>query len=113
MLVLVDLLELEGVIAPELRVASSHGVGGFQQIVAEETVAGLDEFPVLGFKLPGLVLGPDETGELSHRGLGLKTVDVANLGDDTGRVDLANAWDRSKRVRDDFELLLNSLVPKP
>ena len=34
MLVLVDLLELEVVVAPELGVASSHGVGGFQQIVA-------------------------------------------------------------------------------
>ena len=32
MLVLVNLLELEVVIAPELGVASSHGVGGFQQI---------------------------------------------------------------------------------
>ena len=34
MLVLVDLLELEVVVTPELGVASSHGVGGFQQIVA-------------------------------------------------------------------------------
>ena len=54
MLELVDLLELEVVVAPKLGVASSHGVGGFQQIVAEETVAGLDELGVLGLKLTGL-----------------------------------------------------------
>ena len=54
MLVLIDLFIFEVIVAPELGVASSHGVGGFQQVVAKETIAGLDEFPVLGFKLPGL-----------------------------------------------------------
>ena len=93
MLVSVDLFEFEVVVAPKLGAASSHGVGGFQQVIAEETVAGLDEFPVLGFKFPGLVLGPDETGELGHGCLGLKAVDVADFGDDTGGVDLADAWD--------------------
>ena len=43
MLVLVCLFVLEVVITPELGVASSHGVGGFQQVVAKETIAGLDE----------------------------------------------------------------------
>ena len=57
MLELIDLFELEVIVAPELGVASSHGVGGFQQVVAKETIAGLDEFPVLGFKLPGLEIG--------------------------------------------------------
>ena len=37
---LVDLLELEVIVAPKLGVASSHGVGGFQQVVAEIAVAG-------------------------------------------------------------------------
>ncbi len=60
MLVSVDLFVLEVIIAPELGVASSHGVGGFQQVVAKESIAGLDEFSVLDFKFPGLVLGPDE-----------------------------------------------------
>ncbi len=86
MLVPVDLFELEVIVAPELGVASSHGVGGFQQIVAEETVAGVDEFGVLGFKFTGLVLCPDEAGELGYGCLGLKAVDVADLGDDTGGV---------------------------
>ena len=38
MLVLVDLMEFEVVVAPELGAASSHRVGGFQQIVAEIAV---------------------------------------------------------------------------
>ena len=41
MLVLVDLFEFEVIVTPELGVASSHGVGGFQQVVAEIAVAGL------------------------------------------------------------------------
>ena len=39
MLVLVDLFEFEVIVTPELGVASSHGVGGFQQVVAEIAVA--------------------------------------------------------------------------
>ena len=41
MLVLVDLFEFEVIVAPKLGVASSHGVGGLQQVVAEIAVAGL------------------------------------------------------------------------
>ena len=37
-LVLVDLFEFEVIVTPELGVASSHGVGGFQQVVAEIAV---------------------------------------------------------------------------
>ena len=39
MLELVDLMEFEVVVAPKLGVASSHRVGGFQQVVAEIAVA--------------------------------------------------------------------------
>ena len=42
MLELVDLTEFEVVVAPKLGVASSHGVGGFQQIVAKKAVAGFN-----------------------------------------------------------------------
>ena len=91
MLVLVNLLEFEVIVAPELGVASSHRVGGFQQIVAKETVAGLDELSVLGFKFPGLVLLPDKAGELSDGRLGLETVNVANFGDDASGVNLADS----------------------
>ena len=86
MLVLVHLFVLEVIIAPELGVASSHRVGGFQQVIAEETVAGLDELPVLGFKFPRLVLGPDKAGKFGYGCLGLKAVDIANLGDDTSGI---------------------------
>ena len=80
MLVLVHLFEFEAVVAPELRVASSHRVGGFQQVVAEETVAGLDEPGVLGLELSGLVLRPDKAGKLGNRSLGLEAIDVADFG---------------------------------
>ena len=79
MLVLVCLFVLEVVITPELGVASSHGVGGFQQVVAKETIAGLDEPGVLGLKFPRLVLCPDKASELGHGGLGLETI-VRPLG---------------------------------
>ena len=110
MLVLVDLIVLEVIVAPELGVASSHGVGGFQQVVTEIAVAGLNHPGVLRLEFTGLVFVPDEAGKLGHRGLGIKAGDIANLGDDAGGVDLANAWDRGKCIRDDLELLLNGLV---
>jgi hypothetical protein len=65
---------------------------------------------MLCFKITGLVLCPDKTGKLGNRGLGVKTVDVANLGDDTGGVHLADTGDRGKRIGNDLKLLLNGFV---
>ena len=93
MLVLVDLMVLEVIVAPELGVASSHRVGGFQQIVTEIAVAGFDHLGMLGFKITGLILVPDKAGKFSNRGLRGKTVDIADFSDDTGGVDFANAGD--------------------
>ena len=72
MLVLVDLFKFEVIVAPKLGVASSHGVGGLQQVVAEIAVAGFDHPGVFRFKFTGLVFVPDETGKLGDRGLGKK-----------------------------------------
>ena len=69
MLILVDLLILEVIVAPELGIASSHRVGGFQQVVAEIAVAGLDHPGVFSLKFTGLVLCPDKAGELGNREL--------------------------------------------
>ena len=95
MLVLVDLFEFEVIVAPELGVASSHRVGGFQQVVTEIAVAGFNHLGVFGFKFTGLAFVPDKTGKLGDRGLRVETVDIANLSDDTGGVNLANARDGS------------------
>ena len=104
MLELVDLFEFEVIVAPKLGVASSHGVGGFQQVVAEIAVARLDKFGVLGLEIAGLVLCPNQAGVFGNGCLRVKAVDIADLGNDTGGVDLANAGNGSQRVRDDLEL---------
>ncbi len=95
MLKLVDLMVLEVIVALELGVASSHGVGGFQQVVPEITVAGFDHSGVLRFKVTGLVLCPDKAGILGNGRLRLEAVNIPDLGNDTGGVDLPNSWDRS------------------
>ena len=110
MLELIDLFEFEVIVAPELGVASSHGVGGFQQVVTEIAVTGLDELAVLCLEVAGLMLCPDKTGKLGNGRLGAEAVDIANLGDDTGGVDLADTGDGGQRVGDDLKLLLNGLV---
>ena len=109
MLELIDLFEFEVIVAPELGVASSHGVGCFQQIVAKVTVAGFNHSGILRLKVTGLVLCPDKAGILGNRSLRLKTVDIANLGDDTCRVNRTDTRDGCKRVWDDLELLFNGL----
>ena len=96
MLIFIDLFVLEVIVAPELGVASSHRIGGFQQVVAEETVAGLDEPGILGLEVAGLVLFPDEASELGYGSLGLETVNVTDFGNDTGRVYLADTRDGCK-----------------
>ena len=110
MLVLVDLFEFEVIVAPELGVASSHRVGGFQQIVAEIAVAGFNHPGVFRLKLTGLVFVPDKAGKLGDRGLGFEAADVTEFGDDPSRVDLANAGDGGQGVRDDLKLLFNGFV---
>lgn len=97
-------------VAPKLGVASPHRVGGFQQVVTEIAIAGLDELGVLSFKITGLVLCPDKAGVLGNGCLGIKAADIANFSDDTGRIYLANSGDRSKRIWDDLELLFNGFV---
>ena len=110
MLVLVDLFEFKVIVTPELGVASSHRVGSFQQVVAEIAVAGFNHSGVLRFKFTGLVLCPDKAGKLGDRGLGIETVDITNLSNDTGGVDLANTGDGGQSVRNDFKLLFNGLI---
>ena len=110
MLVLVDLFKFETVVAPELGVASSHRVGGFQQVVAEIAVAGLDHSGVFCLEVTELVSVPDKAGKLGDRGLGIETVDITDLSNHTGRVDLANAGDGGQGIGDDFKLLFNGLV---
>ena len=91
MLVLVDLMELEVIVAPELGVASSHRVGGFQQVVTEIAVAGFSHPRMFRLKVTGLVFVPDKAGKLGNRGLRAETVNIANFSDDPGGVDLPNA----------------------
>ena len=98
MLELIDLTELEVIVAPELGVASSHGVGGFQQVVAEIAIAGLDHSGVLRFKVTGLVLRPDKSCVLRDRSLRFKAMDVANLSNDTGGVDRTYTREDRKSV---------------
>ena len=110
MLELIDLMELEVIVAPELGVASSHGVGGFQQVVAKVAIAGLNHSCILSLKVARLVLCPDKSRVLGNSSLGFKAADVANLSDDTGRVHRTDTWDRGQGVGDDFELLFNSFL---
>ena len=110
MLEQIDLFEFEVIVAPELGAASSHRVGGFQQVVTKVAITGLDEFGVLDLEIAGLVLGPDTTGVLGNRCLGIETADIVDLSDDTGGVDLTNARNGGKCVGNDLELLLNGFV---
>lgn len=96
MLELVDLMELEAIVAPGLVVASSHGVGDFQWVVAKITVSRFNHSGILCFKVTGLVPSPDKTGVLGNRSLELKAVDIANLGNDTGRVNRIGIRDGCK-----------------
>ena len=107
MLVLVDLFEFEVVV---LGVASSHRVGGFQQVVAEISVAGFNHLRMLCLKVAGLVPAPDKACVFGNRGLGVEAMDIPNFGDDTGRVDLPNAGNRGQGIWDDLRLLFNGFV---
>ena len=84
MLGLVDFFEFEVIIAPELGVASSHGAGGFQQIVTGIAIAGFDELGVLGLEVARLVLHPDEIGIFGHRCLEIESMNIADFGSSTG-----------------------------
>ena len=65
---------------------------------------------MLGLKVTGLMLCPDKHGMFSNRCLGAEAANIANLGDDTSRVDLADAGNGSQCIGNDLELLFNSLV---
>ena len=64
----------------------------------------------LCFKIIGLMLRQDKAGVFRQSGLIVKPVDVVNLGDDSGGVHMADAFDRGQGVRNDFKLFSDSLV---
>ena len=66
MLELVDLMELEVIVASKLGVASSHRVGGFQQVVAEVSVAGFNQMCTFSLEIAGLVLGSNKASKLGN-----------------------------------------------
>ena len=103
-------MELEIIVAPELGVAFSHGVGGFQQVITEVTVTGFNHLGMFRFKFTRLVLVPDKAGKLGNRGLRIKPVNVSDFSDDTSGVDLADTRDGSQSVWDDFKLFFNGLI---
>ena len=72
MLVLVDLFEFEVIVALELGVVSSHGVGGFQQIVAEVAIAGFNHSGMLCLKVAGLVPVPNKASIFGNGRLGIQ-----------------------------------------
>ena len=65
---------------------------------------------MFGLEVARLAPVPDKAGVFGNRGLGIKTVDITNLSNDTGGVDLANTGDGGQSVRNDFKLLFNGLI---
>ena len=98
MLASIHLVVFEVIVTLKLGVASSHRVCSFQQVVAKESVTGFNHAGVLRFEIAGLMLCPHKAGILGNGSLRLETVDVADLGDDPGGVDFANARNGGKRV---------------
>ena len=112
MLASIHLVVFEVIVTLKLGVASSHRVCSFQQVVAKESVTGFNHAGVLRFEIAGLMLCPHKAGILGNGSLRLETVDVADLGDDPGGVDFANARNGGKRVGDDLKLLLNGFLQR-
>jgi len=83
------------VVLAEFLIAVFYRVGSFNQVIVKESVAGFDTLGVFGFKSAGLMPAPCEAGILGHGGLVTETVDIANLGENAGRVDFVNARDGS------------------
>ena len=90
MIVLVSLLVFETVEALELRVASSQSVCSFAQIVFQMMVTALDHALVLSFKITGLVLIPDKTGIFCKACLTGETVNITDLSNDPGSINVAD-----------------------
>ena len=90
----VDLIEFKVIEAAKLRVAPSERIGSFEEVIAEITITGLDEVGDIGVEVTGFVFVPDDAGVFGEGSMVVKTVDVADFGDDAGRVDKADALDR-------------------
>lgn len=68
---------------------------------------------MLGLKFAGLVLDPDKTGLLGNESLRIEAADIANLGDNTGGVDLTDAGNGSKGVGNALKLLFQCACCRP
>src|SRR5215210_2303144 len=98
MLVARRLAELLLVVGTELLRREPHRVCRLDHVVAQIDVAGLGERAILPLELPGLVAPPGEAAKLSQRLLALEAPYVADLGDDAGAKDRAEAGDGRERL---------------
>lgn len=106
----IDLFKFEVIVASKLRVAPSERIGSFYEVVAEITVTGLDEISDIAVKITGLVFVPDDAGVFGEGSMVVEAVDVADFGDDAGRVDKADTLDGSDGVRNERELFFDGFV---
>ena len=105
MLASIDLFVLEVIVTLELRVASSHRVGGFQQIVTKISVTRFDQVCRFGLIIARLVLRPNESGIFGKRGVRIETANISDFRNDTGRIDFSNS--RNIFSRDCFTINKN------
>jgi len=79
------------VIFTEFFIAHSNRVGSFNEVVAQESVAGFDAGGVLLLEDAGLVPAPRQTRVLGDGGLILEPFNIAEFAEQTGCIDFADA----------------------
>ena len=93
-----------------LRVASHEGQGTFTQVILKESVSGLYELCVFGFKVTGLILSPGEACILAELRLRRETIDISNLCDNACGVYRTNTGYGGQYVWKEFHLGFYSFV---
>ena len=94
----------------ELGVVHAHLVRSFHEVVSQIAVTRRNKVGIIGGIFAGLIFTPAYTGKLGQSSLILKTVDVADLGNNTCCINRSDTFDLGQGIRDDLHLFLNGFI---
>lgn len=92
------------------RVKSSDGVSSFNKPGSEILIGSSKELSIFFFKRSRLMFRPNKAGEFSNLVIRGERGNITDFRDNTGCINFAYTWDRSKSVRERFKFFFNSFI---
>jgi len=94
----------------ELGIVHAHLVRSLHEVVSQIAVTRRNMVGIIDGIFAGLIFTPAYTGKLGQSSLILKTLDVANLGNNACSIDWPDTFNQGQCIRNDFHVFLDGFI---